>query len=169
MIRRFDDALDANLDELGYKIVDPVAVLIMPTDSLLKQLSKPGPLASTLETPDTYAKAIWKSGGIDQPRLDVMSRVEGAKTYLNAQNMRVAFAACHNRIAMVHAVEVSKEHRRKGVANALMHQAAIWAKQKGCTWVTVLTVRANAPACALYKHLGMKEAAAYHYRLLAQD
>ncbi len=167
MLRNSDGALDADLSELAYKTVDPVAILITPTANLLNMPPRQTHAVNTTEAPGAKAKAIWKSGGIDQPRLNVMERVKGAKTYLSAGDMGVAFAACYKGIAMVHAVEVSKNHRRKGIANALMYQAAIWAKNEGCAWVAVLTVRANTPACALYNRLGMKEAAAYHYRLLA--
>ncbi len=169
MVRNSDDDLDAKLAELGYKIVDPVTILITPTDNLLNTAPKQHHSVTALKAPDTTAKAVWGNGGIDQPRLNVMARIKTAKTTISAGNMGVAFAACHKGIAMVHAVEVSKNHRRKGVANALMLGAAHWAKQQECAWLAVLTVRANAPACALYDRLEMKEAAAYHYRLLALD
>jgi len=167
MVRSQDGDLDARLAEQGYKIVDPVTILITPTESLLTMAGKQHQRVTTLNTPDTTAKEVWGNGGIYQPRLNVMARVKTAKTIISAGYMGVAFAACHEGIAMVHAVEVSKNHRRKGVANALMHQAARWAMQHECTWLAVLTVRANTPACALYDRLKMKQAAAYHYRQLA--
>jgi len=169
MLRNSDGSLDVRLNELGYKIVDPVVVLITPTDNLLNAPPRQAHPVRMLDTPCTNAKTVWKSGGIDQPRLDVMARVKGAKIYLDAHGTGIAFAACHNGIAMVHAVEVSKDYRRKGIANALMSQAALWAKKQGCARIAVLTVRANTPARALYDRLNMKEAAAYHYRLLASD
>ncbi|MFK5996901.1 MAG: GNAT family N-acetyltransferase [Rhodobacterales bacterium] len=169
MVRSSDGDLDAKLSELGYKIVDPVTILITPTDNLLNTAPKQHHSVTALKAPDTTAKSVWGNGGIDRPRLNVMARVKTAKTTISAGNMGVAFAACHKGIAMVHAVEVSKNHRRKGVANALMLGAAHWAKQQECAWLAVLTVRANTPACALYDRLKMKEAAAYHYRLLALD
>jgi N-acetylglutamate synthase len=167
MIRTSDGVLDAMLNNMGYNIVDPVAVLVAHTQSLTANPPNRAHPIRIGDDLDVNAKNIWAMGGIDQPRLDVMARVSGPKTILTAGDMGVAFAAAHNGIAMVHAVEVAKNQRRKGVAQALMYKAAGWARKQGCTWVAVLTVRANTPACTLYWQLGMKEAAAYHYRLLA--
>jgi GNAT superfamily N-acetyltransferase len=96
-----------------------------------------------------------------------MARVKGPKTIVSAGDMGVAFAAAHNGIAMIHAVEVASNHRRKGVANAMMYKAFEWAQKQECDWVATLTVHANIPARTLYENLGMEKAAAYHYRLKA--
>ncbi|MBL4750627.1 MAG: GNAT family N-acetyltransferase [Amylibacter sp.] len=169
MIRNTNTALDTELQDLGYKVVDPVVILIAPTAELLKNPLHKMQTVHTLNTPDTNAKNIWAAGGIDQGRLNVMARVKGPKTILSADGMGVAFAATHNNIAMIHAVEVASNHRRKGVANAMMYKAFEWAKDQECTWIAILTVRANIPARTLYENLGMEKAAAYHYRLKALD
>jgi len=164
MIRNTDTRLDSELHELGYKIVDPVVILMAPTTELLSNPSNKMHPVHTLNKPDTNAKIIWAAGGIDHGRLDVMARVKGPKTVLVAGEMGVAFAAARGNIAMVHAVEVASQHRRKGVANAMMYKAFEWARDVGCEWVAVLTVHANIPARTLYENLGMVRAAAYHYR-----
>ncbi len=164
MIRNTDTGLDAELHDLGYEIVDPVVILVAPTTELLSNPSIKMQTVHALNKPDANAKVIWAAGGIDQGRLDVMTRVKGPKAVLVAGEMGVAFAAAHGNVAMVHAVEVASQHRRKGVANAMMYKAFEWAKDVGCEWVAVLTVHANIPARTLYENLGMTEAAAYHYR-----
>ncbi len=169
MIRNMDTALDTELQGLGYDVVDPVVILIAPTSELLKNPPREMQTVHTLNAPDTNAKNIWAAGGIDQGRLDVMARVKGPKTIMSAGDMGVAFAAAHNNIAMIHAVEVATNHRRKGVANAMMYKAFEWAKGQKCAWVAILTVHANIPARTLYENLGMDKAAAYHYRLKTLD
>lgn len=169
MIRNADTILDAELQGLGYQIVDPVVILIAPIAELFKNFPDQMQTIHALNEPDNNAKKIWAAGGIDQKRLDVMARVTGPKTVLSAGEMGVAFAAIHNDIAIVHAVEVASNHRRKGVANAMMHKAFEWAKDQKCEWGAVLTVRVNIPARNLYENLGMTKAAAYHYRLKPLD
>jgi len=169
MIRHNDTKLDTDLQELGYQVIDPVVILIAPIIELLKNPPSQMQAVQALNAPDTNAEKIWAAGGIDQGRLNVMARVKGPKTVLSAGDMGVAFAAAHNGIAMVHAVEVAANHRRKGVANAMMYKAFKWAKDQNCAWGAVLTVRANIPARTLYENLGMEKATAYHYRLKASN
>jgi GNAT superfamily N-acetyltransferase len=164
MIKESDLDLDAELEAMDYAVVDPVAILTAPTDSLLQRQPMLAHHIDSLIAPDNAATKIWANGGIDQNRLNVMQRVKCPKTILSAGDMGVAFAAAHADIAMVHAVEVANNHRRKGIANALMFEAFRWAKDQNCNWVSVLTVRKNLAANKLYEALGMTEAAAYHYR-----
>ena len=164
MIRGSDQHLDHKLAVLDYDIVDPVVILIAPIDKLFVTPPKQNHHIDRLYVPDNNAVKIWSAGGIDQKRLNVMKRVMTRKVILSAGEMGVAFAAIYGDIAMVHAVEVASNHRRKGVANTLMYESCLWARDQGCNWISVLTVRENIPAKALYEALGMTEAAAYHYR-----
>lgn len=165
MIRKTDTELDAVLNAEGYKIIDPVVILVGQTQKLARTPPEETYSIVELNAPNDNAKAIWAAGGIDQGRLNIMARVKGAKSILFADQMGVAFAAAHNDVAMIHAVEVATEYRRKGVANALMYKAFRWAKDQNCKWTAVLTVKENIPARTLYQNLGMTETAAYHYRI----
>jgi len=163
MVRDSDVDLDNVLEQAGYEIVDPVVVLASPVNDLLTH-QHIDHAVDLHDTPNLDAQTLWADGGIGPERLAIMDRVSGPKTIIQTKNCGVAFAAVHKDIAMVHAVEVSKNHRRKGVANALMYKAALWAQDQNCNWLAVLTVAANIPARRLYETLGMKKAAAYHYR-----
>lgn len=165
MIRGSDIQLDHELETAGYSVIDPVVVLAGPTHSLRFETPTNPCAIHQLTAPNEAAKTVWSEGGIGPARLDIMARVQGPKSILIADDMGVSFAAAHNGIALIHAVEVAVKHRRKGVANALMFHAIQWAKDQNCDWLSVLTVRENIPAIKLYENLGMKEAAAYHYRL----
>lgn len=165
MIRNSDSDLDCRLQHLSYDVIDPVVILAEQTQRLLITTPKARGEITAPTSPNDAAKAIWAAGGIGQDRLNVMARVSVPKAVLIAGEMGVAFAAAYNGIAMVHAVEVAKDHRRKGVANALMRKAAEWAADQNCEWMAVLTVKENIAARTLYEKLGMAEATAYHYRI----
>lgn len=69
---------------------------------------------------------------------------------------------------MLHALEVRKAHRRKGMGLWMMRRAAQWAGQQGATEFCVLCTKANAGANALYRdRLAMGFAGEYHYRVLS--
>ena len=98
----------------------------------------------------------------------VMDRVEEAKcTVLGRVANRPAgtgFAACHTDIAMVHAVEVRRTHRRQKSASHMMRAAAIWAQDQGAVWLGILVTEGNLPARGLYARLGLGQVHHYHYR-----
>ncbi len=76
----------------------------------------------------------------------------------------VAFAALHDGVCMVHAVEVLEHQRGQGVAKWLMRSAGFWAQAQGATQMAVLCTQANAGANRLYQGLGFDLAGHYHYR-----
>ncbi|MGA9411496.1 MAG: GNAT family N-acetyltransferase [Roseobacter sp.] len=166
MLRDADDALDRDLEQRGYKIVDPVVVLTCPITRLTDQ---PVPPVTTfvIWEPLAIMVEMWAAGGIGPARLEVMRRAK-TKTAILARNKQkpagTAFVAVHENIAMVHAVEVLKAHRRQGIAGWIMRQAAFWAQEQGATQMAVLCTKANTAALRLYSGLGFETAAQYHYR-----
>jgi len=169
MVRGEQPELDELLEGFGYKVVDPVDVLMMRTADLayyektaLEVVFTKYPLAILAE--------IWRGGGIDAPRLEVMCRAAEPKTCLFSRYDNhpagAGFIACHNKIAMVHAVEILEHARRKGVAESMMRGAGWWAMQQGVEWFTCLATSENTPAQRLYRKMGMEVATRYHYRKL---
>jgi GNAT superfamily N-acetyltransferase len=160
-------ALDAALDERGYRVVDPTLALHLPVSALT---THPLPRLTAFEVwePLAIMEEIWAQGGIGPARLEVMRRAE-VKTgiFARAQDKPagVAFAAVHERIAMVHAVEVLPPHRRLGVAANIMRAAGFWAAREGAEHMVVLCTRANTAAQALYSALGFQPCYDYHYRI----
>ncbi len=166
MIRQADAALDAQLEAVGYRVVDPTDILVCPV-CRLTVVPMPRVTAFTIWEPLAIMREIWAAGGIGPERLAVMSRVE-AKTAIFARNRDkpagVGFVGLSGRIAMVHAVEVLPEQRRQGVAGWIMRAAAFWAETQGAETLAVLATRANGGAQALYSALGFVKAGQYHYR-----
>lgn len=167
LIREGDTALDAALDARGWRVVDPVVAYAAPTAALTAELP---PLTAFPHWPPLeIARSLWAEGGIGSARIAVMDRVKGAKTAILARTddrpAGVAFVACDGTEAMLHALEVSPNHRRKGVGLALLHAAANWASAEGATRLSLVVTRQNAAARALYDRIGMKVVGQYHYRM----
>ena len=166
MLRPGEDALDEWLEARGYEIVDPVSIYVRPLTQFT--LAANDVEIRTGWPPDADTLDLWAGGGIGPARIAVMTRVRGPKTALVVTDgttcSGVAFVAISNRIAMLHALEVAPSARRLGFGTRLMHAAAHWATANRATWLSLMVTRANAPANALYRGLGMAEVGAYHYR-----
>ena len=171
MIREGDEGLDQQLIDRGYVIKDPVNMYAAPVAKLTS--TRLPPVTSFAVWPPLAAQTeIWASGGIGQGRLDIMDRARDPKTTLlgrvddaPAATLYIGIAAdC----AMIHALEVSHDHRRKGLARHLTVGAAFWAQEQGAAYLTLVTTQANAAANALYSSLGMTLVGQYHYRILPE-
>ena len=160
--------LDSRLVGAGYAVKDPVVLYAVPVvtladgrDETVKVFRVTSPLATVDE--------IWAHGGIGPGRRAVMTRPTGPCMTLLARTddrpVGVAFIAIDDDIAMIHAIEVAPEHRRKGGGAILLHGAASFAAEHGAHWLTLAVTEANAPARRLYEKLGMTMAGRYHYRI----
>ncbi len=166
MIRREDVALDGWLDVRRYEVVDPVAIYSADATALARAV-KPTTIFPAWP-PLAIQTEIWAAGGVGEPRLAVMARAAVKKTALlgrqSDRSVATSFVACDDDIAMLHALEVIPEARRRGAGATMMAAAANWATAQGATALAVMVTRDNAPANALYRSLGMAEVGQYHYR-----
>ncbi len=64
----------------------------------------------------------------------------------------------------VGAVTVAPDHRRHGLATAVMAALTRWGAGQGARWVYLQVSASNAPARALYRDAGYVEHHRYHYR-----
>ncbi|MFT7593228.1 MAG: GNAT superfamily N-acetyltransferase [Paracoccaceae bacterium] len=167
MIRPGDEALDALLAARGYAILDPVVLYSCPVGHLT-DLAIPRVTVFNIWEPLALMREIWAAGGIGPARLAVMDRAKGAKTGFlgrhREQPAGAAFAAIHDGIAMVHAVEILPHQRKQGMGRWFMRAAAIWAEQQGAQQLAVFCTQVNTGANALYSSLGMCVVGQYHYR-----
>lgn len=169
MIRPGEGALDAGLEEAGYRLADPTEIRAAPVAALCDRRLPPV-CAFTLWEPLAIMLELWQAGGIGESRLRVMNRVKGPKTGLfgrvSDSPAGVGFCAIHEDLAMVHALEIAPEHRGKGLGGWMMRRAALWARAQGAREITALCTRANAGGRALYDSLQMPCIGQYHYRIL---
>lgn len=167
MVRGSDVALDHALEIAGYRIVDPVLLYVGMSEEIA--LHDPKSLAAIqVDEPLAIMAEVWARGGIDQARLNVMSRVKGPKTYIlgrhNDQAIGCAFVACDGDVAMLHALEINATSRRSGVARKMLGKSAAWALENGATYFAAITTGKNLPAQGLFASLGMHVVGNYHYR-----
>ncbi|MGI9388820.1 MAG: GNAT family N-acetyltransferase [Boseongicola sp.] len=166
MVRHEESKLDDWLEMRGYEIVDPVAIYVADASSLARS-ERSAPIFSAWP-PLAIQTEIWAAGGVSEPRLAVMSRAPADKISLLGRlgdhAVATTFVARHDDIAMLHALEVSPEARRRGVGATMMAAAASWAAKQGADTLVVMVTRDNAPANSLYQSLGMVEVGQYHYR-----
>jgi GNAT superfamily N-acetyltransferase len=171
MIRAGYEALDRHLAARGYQIKDVSNLYAAPIADVATQ--RPPPVTSFEVWPPLAAQLeIWAEGGIGSGRIAVMDRARHPKTTLMgrlsdrpAGTVYVGVAAdC----AMIHALEISDQHRRQGLARHLTRAAAFWAQDNGAAYLTLVTTQANIGANALYASLGMTLVGQYHYRTLPE-
>ncbi|MQY43574.1 GNAT family N-acetyltransferase [Epibacterium sp. SM1969] len=172
MVRDGESELDTALESLGFVVKDPVFLRAGSVERLAAT-KVPPVTAFEIWPPLAIQRDIWAKAGIGPARLAVMQRADVAKTALlgriDDQPAGVGFVAVSEEVAMVHALEVDAQHRRKGLARYMMHQAAIWAQKQNAQQLMVLVTQANQGANLLYQKLGLDVVGAYHYRVLHED
>lgn len=161
-----DLPLIAALEKRGFTREIPTAIMEIETDKLTAH-DLPPVTAFEIWPPLAIQRDIWAAGNIGPERQAVMERVAMPRTsILGRVNDRAAgalFVAAHKGVAMVHAVEVLPEWRRKKLAMRMMVLAAHWAAENGIDRVGLAVSRANQPAAALYRNLQFREVAGYGY------
>ena len=172
MIRDGDEPLDAQLSARGYVIIDPVNLYAAHSRDIATE--RPAPVtAFTVWPPLQVQREIWAGGGIGPGRLAVMERAPCPKTTLlgrlDDRPAGTVFVGSANGCAMIHALEIAPEARRRGLASDLTRAAAFWALDNDLDVLSLVTTRANAAANALYTSLGMTLVGQYHYRILPED
>ena len=167
LIRGQDDLLDQALQSRGYRVVDPVVAYAAPAAALA---DPPAPHMAGFPhwPPLAICTQLWAEGGIGPARIAVMDRATGPKCAILArQNDRptgVAFVAVHQKVAMLHALEVTANARRQGSAHNILRCAGAWALENGAETLALVVTVANGPARALYASLQMGIVGHYHYR-----
>ncbi len=172
MIREWDTALDADLNDRGYRIKDPVNVYVAPVEQIA--LKRP-PQITTFEVwpPLVSQIEVWQAGGIGAGRLAVMQRANHPKTTLmgrvHDRPAGAVFVGTYDNIAMVHAMETAAQFRRNGLARHMVTSCAFWAKQQCQSHLSMVCTQANDAANGLYTSMGFACVGQYHYRIHPED
>jgi GNAT superfamily N-acetyltransferase len=165
-VRHGQDALDHWLAARDYATVDPTRFYTIPAAILARP---PRPISLFPLWPALAIQTqLWADAGTGPTRLSIMDRAPAPKSAFLARIENraagVAFAALHGPTAMLHALEVPRAFRRKGVGRLMLTGIAHWAAGQGADTLALAVTEANAPARALYETLGMQDAGGYHYR-----
>jgi ribosomal protein S18 acetylase RimI-like enzyme len=166
-LREGQEQLDQALVRRGYRVIDPTVIYAAPAALLASE--EPRRMTTfPIWPPLAIMTDIWAEGGIGAARMAVMERATGPKTaILGRTGDRAAgavYVALHGNTAMIHALHVAPDQRRQGLARNLTRAAACWAALQGAGQIALAVTSANAPARGLYKSLGMRLVAQYHYR-----
>jgi len=167
-LRDGEEELDTQLEGRGYQIIDPVNVYAASAETLATELP-PRTVAIPAWEPLQVMKEIWAEGGLGPERIDVMMRADVKKTGFvsrwNDHPAGTAYLGMYQGISMLHALEIKQEQRRNGLARWVMRRAGFWTLENGGHTVSVICVKTNKAANALYKSLGMSLIGSYHYRI----
>ena len=106
-----------------------------------------------------------------------MGRAKGAKAVLEAwdetgaapQLVAVGFIGCAGRQAMLHALEVDPDFRRRGIGLAMVRAAAAFALEQGAPQLSLLVTRRNLAARSVYERASLASGPGYHYRLKGES
>lgn len=166
IIRPGDEALDAALAARGQEIFDPVLIHAAPVHALRRDV--PPVTAFAHWPPLAIAREVWAEGGIGAARQAVAARARGPKAVILGRTddraAGAAFIGLHRDMAMLHGLVVLPEFRRRGLAAAMMAEAARWAEAEGAQTLSLVVTRANDAAHGLYAGMGLQVAGHYHYR-----
>ena len=165
-LRSRQEDLDRALAARGFAVLDPTILYAAPIEAIAQ---KPRPVSLLSAWPPlAMQRQVWADGGVGPERIAVMERACDPKMAFIARfENRVAgagFVAIHDAIAMLHALQVEIDFRRKGVARYMVRGMAHWAQEQGARTFALAVTRGNTAARDLYSALGMVEVDSYHYR-----
>lgn len=161
-----DADLTAALVGAGYQQETPTAIMSAPAVALTGRAIPPV-TTFAIWPPLAIQRDLWRAGNINDARQAVMVQADVPKAAILGRTddraAGAAFVAVSDGIAMVHAVEVLPEFRRRGLAGWMMRQAAFWAVDQGASRIALAVSRANTGARATYDSMGFEEVAGYGY------
>ena len=165
-LRSRQEDLDRALAARGFAVLDPTILYAAPIEAIAQ---KPRPVSLLSAWPPlAMQRQVWADGGVGPERIAVMERACDPKMAFIARfENRVAgagFVAIHDAIAMLHALQVEIDFRRKGVARYMVRGMAHWAQEQGARTFALAVTQGNTAARDLYSALGMVEVDSYHYR-----
>lgn len=166
IIRPGEEALDTALEGRGFTLFDPVVIYAAPLAGLSTEV--PPVTAFAHWPPLAITREVWAESGIDAARQAVAERAPMPKAVvlgrMSDRAAGAAFVGIHQGTAMLHALAVLPEFRRRGLARHIMAEAARWAKAEGAERLALVVTRRNEAANALYRSMGMQAVCHYHYR-----
>ncbi|WP_134681892.1 GNAT family N-acetyltransferase [Paracoccus ravus] len=160
-----DQRLSEALTARGYRRETPTAIMAAESAALVR--AYPAMTTFAIWPALQIQRDIWAAGNISGARQAVMDRIALPRTTLlgriDDRAAAAAFVAVDGEVAMIHAIEVAPQFRRRGMAGWLIARAAEWAAGHGATRLGLAVSRANTGARASYDMLGFREIGGYGY------
>jgi GNAT superfamily N-acetyltransferase len=136
---------------------------LAPLAELTEVTEVSGEPVALSRTPDAgWLAAYHRTGGLAEAALRVVTG--GPSVWFASTPGAIGRAVVDGRWVLFGAVEVAPEHRRKGLATAVMGALARQAVREGATAAYLQVEADNEGARALYDRLGFTDHHRYHYR-----
>ncbi|MFV0294150.1 MAG: GNAT family N-acetyltransferase [Paracoccus sp. (in: a-proteobacteria)] len=160
--RRLAELLNAS----GWQARTPTLIMSAPVTALTDR-QVPPVTSFALWPPLAIQRELWAELGIGPARQAIIERVSLPKAAIlgrvDDRAAGVAFIAACDKLAVLHALEIVPNLRRKGLAGWIIRKAAFWAGTHGCKALCLAVTRDNSPAITLYRGLGFTETGGYSY------
>jgi GNAT superfamily N-acetyltransferase len=160
--------LDAALGERGWDVDKPTAVYVRRLDATTPP-TPPAPPVTLGPRPSDGWLELYRAGTGATPTgralLTRHDRVAFAEVRIGERVVAVGRGAVDDGWLGVMAVEVEPNHRRKGLARAVMAALGRWGRDQGAVRTYLQVAADNVPALALYEALGYWHHHADHYRV----
>jgi N-acetylglutamate synthase len=172
------DQLDRELAARGYHRQAPTVVLTTPLHRLP---APPSTIAAlTVSVADSATPPWLAAWAAIEARPDaaatnqlVLARIGPQAGYLTAthatQVLGVGMVVVERGWAGVFCMATRPQHRRRGIATAMLQQGASWAADQGAHQLYLQVEEHNLPALRLYSRLGFQPSHHYHYRVATPD
>jgi GNAT superfamily N-acetyltransferase len=166
-------SLDAELDARGWPSDPEVCVQTVPIVQALARLAAvpapvPAPRSALTPRPSPRWLRAFRGGNAGA---DVLAVLTGAERPVFAElfaqtdtALAIGRAAVELPWVGITAVEVAPDHRRNGLATAVMLSLLRWAQEAGARQVYLEVLATNEPALALYRTLGFRDHHRYRCR-----
>lgn len=158
--------LDAELGERGWEPSLDVAVLVRRLDPLTAP-PPPDPRADLDPAPDDAWLAVWRSGSTPDVAHDLLVRHDDlafASVRQDGRTVAVGRGTVDDGWLGVTCVEVDPDHRRQGLAGAVMDALESWGRRRTATRAVLEVETDNPSALALYDRRGYWHHHDYRYR-----
>ncbi|MGP4096879.1 GNAT family N-acetyltransferase [Nonomuraea sp. KM90] len=154
--------LDALLAARGYTTAGRTLVMTAGTATVLAAAGDPagaGPVHDRARWPELFQAVNGDAGD-----MAVIERIRPEAVLLAKDTSGVALAVTEDGWTGVFCMATHPDHRRKGVARALLAALARWSEERGADRLYLQVEADNGAARALYEGLGFTASHGYHYR-----
>jgi GNAT superfamily N-acetyltransferase len=165
--------LDNDLGTRGFEPVDETNLLTGRLDHLSTLGAAGGPPVVLLDQPDDEWLSVYRGGaGLAPTGRALLARhdvVTFAALRLDGRTVAVGRGAVDDGWLGIMAVEVEPDHRRQGLAVAVMAALREWGASRGANRSYLQVGADNTAALALYERLGYRYHHGYRYRIEPSD
>ncbi|GAA1148630.1 GNAT family N-acetyltransferase [Kribbella jejuensis] len=167
--------LDARLAARGYEVRNPTLVMGAELTDVLANLGEPASPVNISSAPDDAWMDFWWAvdgrggSGAQAAARQILNRARALYAVIPSGEPVKAIGrlALVNDWAGLYCLAVDPQHRRQGLAQAVIHGLLHEASTLGVNHVWLQVVESNTPARALYERLGFRTVSRYHYRVKA--